>query len=274
MNATLRGLLVVKVGGRVLLSNLNSVVSDILGLWRDGWKVVLVHGGGDVVTEYSRRFGVEPRFVMSPEGVRSRYTSLEELEVYIMVMAGKLNKEIVSKIIGLGGRAVGIAGADGPTLVAERRRKIVVVDERGRRRVIEGGYTGRIVKVEVGLLERLLSEGYIAVVAPIAVDNEGTLLNVDGDQATLKIAAAIKASKTILLTDVEGLLVDGSIVRKLTPEEARNILPKIGPGMNRKILEAIEAVEEGASEVIIAMGLTENPVRKALENPGTRIAKD
>lgn len=128
--------MVVKVGGRVLLSNLNSVVSDILGLWRDGWKVVLVHGGGDVVTEYSRRFGVEPRFVMSPEGVRSRYTSLEELEVYIMVMAGKLNKEIVSKIIGLGGRAVGIAGADGPTLVAERRRKIVVVDERGRRRVL------------------------------------------------------------------------------------------------------------------------------------------
>ncbi len=266
-------LLVVKVGGRVLSSNLDSVVGDVVDLWRGGWRIVLVHGGGDVVTEYSRRMGVEPRFVVSPEGVRSRYTSLEELEVYVMVMAGKLNKEIVSRIVKLGGRVVGITGADGPTLVAERRKRIIIVDERGRRRVVEGGFTGRIVRVETSLLERLLSENYIIVVAPIAVDGEGTLLNVDGDQVALKIAAALKAGKTILLTDVEGLVVDGVLVRELTVEEARNLLPKIGPGMNRKIIEAMEAIERGAPEVVISTGLQENPVKKALENPGTRIIK-
>jgi acetylglutamate/LysW-gamma-L-alpha-aminoadipate kinase len=266
------GLLVVKVGGRVLASNLDSVVGDVVDLWRGGLRVVLVHGGGDVVTEYSRRMGVEPRFVVSPEGVRSRYTSLEELEVYVMVMAGRLNKWIVSKIVGLGGRAVGVTGADGPTLVAERRKRIIVVDERGRRRVVEGGYTGRIVRVETGLLNRLLEENYVVVVAPVAVDSDGTLLNVDGDQAALKIAAAIKADKVILLTDVEGLVVDGGIVRELTAQEAKSILPKIGPGMNRKMIEAVEAVEGGVREILIANGLLENPVKKALENPGTRIA--
>jgi acetylglutamate/LysW-gamma-L-alpha-aminoadipate kinase len=137
--------------------------------------------------------------------------------------------------------------------------------------VVEGGYTGRIVRVETGLLDRLLEDNYIVVVAPVAVDSDGTLLNVDGDQAALKIATAIKADKVMLLTDVEGLVVDGSIVRELTAQEARSILPKIGPGMNRKIIEAVEAVEGGVREVLIANGLLENPVKKALENPGTRI---
>ncbi len=263
--------IVIKVGGRVLSSNLNEVLGDVVDLWRSGWKILMVHGGGDTVTEYSRRLGIEPKFLISPEGIRSRYTTLEELEVYTMVMAGKINKEIVSKIIGLGGRAIGITGADGPILIAERRKKIIIVDERGRRRVIEGGYTGKIIEVNTGLLERLLD--HIIVIAPIAVDREGTLLNVDGDQATLKIASTIKLQKTIILTDTEGLIIEGKPVRKLTVEEAKNILPKIGPGMNRKIVEAIEAIEKGTPQIIISTGLIQKPIKKALENPGTIITK-
>lgn len=266
-------MIVVKVGGRLIRSNLEAILSDIVKLWRSGLDIILVHGGGDIVTEYSRRMGVEPRFVVSPSGVRSRYTSLEELEVYVMVMAGKLNKEIVAKINSLGGEAVGVTGADGPTLIAERRKKILVVDERGRKRVIDGGYTGRIVRVNTRLLEKLISEKYVVVVAPLAVDEEGTLLNVDGDQAALKIASTMKVSRVLILTDVEGLIVNGNLVREVTLEEARSILPTVGPGMNRKLVEAIDALEKGVEEVIVTSGLGESPVTRALENPGTRIVR-
>jgi len=263
--------LVVKVGGRVLKSGVESVLRDLVELWRAGEKIILVHGGGDIVTEYSRRMGVEPKFVISPGGVRSRYTSLEELEVYVMVMAGKVNKEIVAKLNAMKCRAIGISGADGPTIVAERKKRIIVVDERGRKRVIEGGYTGRIVRVETQLLNQLLSNNYLAVVAPIAIDDEGTLLNVDGDQAALKIATSMKAGKVVILTDVEGLMVDGELIKEIKVGEARELIPRIGPGMNRKIIEAVEAVEAGVGEVIIASGLHENPVTRALANQGTRI---
>lgn len=263
----------VKIGGRLLNSNLDAILSDIISLWRSGERVVLVHGGGDLVTEYSRRMGIEPKFVVSPSGIKSRYTSLEELEVYVMVMAGRVNKWIVARINGMGGRAIGITGADGPTLLAERRKRIVIVDERGRRRIVEGGYTGRIVSVNTELLGELLRLNYVVVVAPIAVDEEGTLLNVDGDQTALKLATALKAPRVVVLTDVEGLIVNGRVVEKLSIREAREILPMIGPGMNRKIIEAIEALESGVEEVIISSGLTSNPVRDAIAGRGTRITR-
>jgi malate dehydrogenase (oxaloacetate-decarboxylating) len=152
-------------------------------------KVIVVHGGGDEVTEMCKKLGIEPKFVISPEGIRSRYTDRDELEVYVMVMAGKINKLIVTKLNMLGVKAVGISGADGPTLIAERKKRIVIVDERGRKRVIGGGCTGRITYVEVRLLQILLDSGYIVVVAPIAINlSEGTMLNVDGDQVAYAIA--------------------------------------------------------------------------------------
>lgn len=256
--------LVVKVGGRVLLRNLVGVIEDVARVARSV-EVVLVHGGGDVVTKYSRRFGVEPRFVVSPSGVRSRYTSREELEVYVMVMAGKINKEIVAALHTLGAPAVGLSGADASILRAVRKRRIIILDERGRKRVIEGGYTGKIVEVNAEALRALLGMGYVAVIAPIAIGEGGELLNVDADQAATSIAKALRASTLILLTDVEGVIINGNVVRELTPTEIPSIIKEVGFGMRRKLLMAGEAAAAGVGRVVIAPGLAEAPITNALE---------
>lgn len=263
---------IVKVGGRALSKNIDGIVKDIAKVSRQE-DVVFVHGGGDEVTNMCKRLGIEPKFVVSPEGIRSRYTDENELEVYVMVMAGKINKWIVSRLVSLNVKSVGISGADGPTLIAERKKKIVVVDDRGRKRVIDGGYTGKIVKVEVNLLQKLISEKYVVVVAPLAVDTEGTLLNVDGDQAAYAIATALKADSLIILTDVEGVIVDGNLVKRIRTSEVEELLKIIGFGMNRKIMLAKRAVEEGVNRVIISSGLIENPITSALNGMGTVVYK-
>ncbi len=264
--------IIVKIGGRVLNRNIDSIIKDIAELSKNR-KVVLVHGGGDIVSEFCKRLGVEPRFVVSPEGIRSRYTDERELEVYVMVMAGKINKLIVSKFRSLGCRAVGITGADGPTLLAERKKRIVIIDERGRKRVIDGGYTGRIVSIDTELINTLLERGYIVVVSPIAIDSEGTLLNVDGDQVAYTIASALKVESLVILTDVDGVIIDNNIVKEIKTSEINKIIEKVGAGMNRKILMAEKALENGVGKIVIASGNIDNPVTNALRGGGTSIIK-
>ena len=261
---------VVKVGGRVVDSNLEGVLESI-AIHSRSHELFIVHGGGDQVTRYSVKMGVKPRFVVSPSGVRSRYTSLEELEVYVMVMAGKINKEIVAGLYRRGVKAVGLTGADGGLLVAERKKRIIIVDERGRKRVIEGGYTGRIIRVNKSLIEKLSEMGYTVVVAPIAVSGEGELLNVDGDQAACSIAGALKADYLVMLTDVEGLIMDGEVVRRIGVGEVEEMASKAGFGMNRKLLMIKKALEEGVGRAVIASGLVKDPVGEALSGNGTVI---
>lgn len=264
-------MLVVKVGGRVLDLNMQAVIRDIVELYRKDEKIVLIHGGGDMVTKYSIRLGIKPRFVVSPSGVRSRYTTREELEVYIMVMAGKINKEIVSQLIALGVKAIGISGIDGSILIAERKKRIIIVDERGRKRVVEGGYTGRIIKVNNELINTLLSQGYLVVIAPIAVDPMGIALNVDADQVAFHIAKSLNAERLLILTDVEGLLINGVPVKRLNISEIENLLQKVGAGMNRKLIYAAKLAGTKVREVIISSGLKEKPIIKALKGEGTII---
>ncbi|MCS7094870.1 MAG: [LysW]-aminoadipate/[LysW]-glutamate kinase [Thaumarchaeota archaeon] len=262
---------VVKAGGRAIAGNLKGIAESIAKRATEH-RIVFVHGGGDIVSDYSRRMGVEPKFVTSPQGIRSRYTDAQELEVYVMVMAGKLNKEFVAELSRLGVKAVGLSGADGGLLMAERKKRIVVVDERGRKRVMDGGYTGMIVSTSPELLDLLTSNGFTVVVSPIAVSSEGELLNVDGDQAAASIARALSADVLVLLSDVEGVLLDGEIVNRLKPQDAIELAQRIGPGMNRKLLLAGEAVSSGVRTAVICNGLSEDPLRILEEPKGTVIA--
>lgn len=257
-------MIVVKVGGRTL-GNFDSVARDLIRYE----PFVLVHGGGDMVSEYSRRMGIKPRIVVSPSGMRSRYTDERELEVFIMTLAGKVNKELVSVLLDKGVKAIGMSGVDGPTLIAERKKRIVVV-EGGRRRVIPGGYTGRIVEVRAEHLRLLLGEGYNLVMAPLARGTEGEMLNVDGDQAAAKLSVALKPSHLILLSDVDGVIWEGSVVRSLNTENAVDLAGKLGAGMNRKLIMAAEVARFGV-RVIISSGLVEEPVTEALKGAGTHI---
>lgn len=263
-------LLVVKAGGNVLDRNLEKLLDSISEHSKEH-KIVFVHGGGNIVSKYSKKLGVEPKFVISPSGVRSRYTDEKELEVYVMVMAGKINKEIVSKLQLRGANVVGLSGADGKLLYAKRKEKIIVIDERGRKRIIPGGYTGKIIDVNVNLIKTLLNSGFIVVIAPIAYGTKGELLNVDGDQAAYAIATHLKSDMLILLSDVEGVYYEGKLIEHLSVNEAKEFFKKVGLGMNRKMLMAAQAVEAGVGEAIISSGLVEDPIKTAVERKGTVI---
>jgi len=261
-------MIVVKAGGKVIKNALDNLINSIIN-YND--KLILIHGGGDQVTEYSKRFGIEPKFVVSPEGIRSRYTTYEELQVYVMTMS-LINKNIVSKLNSKGKTAIGISGVDGPTLIAERKKKIVIIDERGRKRIIDGGYTGKIKEVRKDLIYSFTERFNVVVMSPIALDiDEGVPLNVDGDQTAFSIATAIKAETLILLTDVDGVIVNNQVVKKLNVNEAKELSKQIGPGMNRKVLMAAEAIEKGVKRVIISSGYKEDPITNALKLNGTVI---
>ncbi|EHP69242.1 MAG: [LysW]-aminoadipate/[LysW]-glutamate kinase [Metallosphaera yellowstonensis] len=262
-------MIVVKVGGRVIKNALDNIIESLVNY---GGKAILVHGGGDIVTDLSKRMGIEPVFVTSPEGIRSRYTGREELDVYVMGM-NLVNKNIVTRLVSKGKSAIGISGMDGPTVMATRKKRIMIIDERGKKRIIDGGYTGKINSVNSEYLMRLNEIFQLIVIAPIAVDmEEGVALNVDGDQMAFNVAKAVRAEALLLLTDVEGVLVDSKVVGRLGPDEAANLSAKIGPGMNRKLLMASESVRAGVSKVIIASGLVPNAINSALEGRGTVIS--
>ncbi|MBC7131063.1 [LysW]-aminoadipate/[LysW]-glutamate kinase, partial [Candidatus Bathyarchaeota archaeon] len=190
----------------------------------------------------------------------------ETVEIFAMVMAGKINKQIVALLQKEGISAVGLSGLDGQLLRASRKKRIIIVDEEGRKRVIEGGYTGKISEVNSELLKLLISSGYVPVIAPLALGEEYEFLNVDADRTAAYVAGALKADHMILLTDVEGLILDNKVQTRLSISEIEQILPKIGPGMITKVYAAMEAVQMGVSEAIISSGLREKPISSALKH--------
>ncbi len=227
-------------------------------------QIMIVHGGGDVVTQYATRLGKEQRFVVSPEGIRSRYTDRETAEIYQMVMSGLLAKRLVSSLDKAGLKGISLAGADGLLLQGKRKTKLVIMDDRGRKVAIEGGYTGKVVGVNSSLLETLLSQGYIPVISPVAAGESAEPLNVDGDRAASSVATGVKADSVVFLTNVDGLELDESLIPHLTPAEASAKLPKIGFGMQKKVMAAVEAVEGGVKEALICSGKRDGPLTKAL----------
>ncbi len=260
-----RMLIVIKVGGSILGEGVHPNILDDLKAVASTNKVILVHGGGKEVTEVAEKMGKEQKFVVSPEGIRSRYTDWETVVIYNMVMSGKMNKEIVTTLQRVGIPAVGLSGVDGGLIRAERKKKLIIVDERGRKRIIDGGYTGKIKYVDAALLNLLLERNYLPVISPVALGDEYEFLNLDGDRAAAYIAGGVKADKVIFLTDVQGLILEGKLVEKISAAEAKNLLPKIGFGMEKKVLAALEALQMGVKESIIASGLTENPISTALK---------
>ena len=257
--------IVAKIGGSILQAgapNLN-LINDIKAISATD-RLVIVHGGGDEVTQTAARMGKEQVFTVSPEGFRSRYTDKETLDIYVMVMAGKINKEIIAALRSFQVPAFGVSGVDGGLLTAERKRRLISVDERGRKRIIDGGYTGKISATNVDLLRLLMENGYLPVVAPLALSREYEILNVDGDRAAAFLAGALRAEKLVFLTDVKALLLDGQPVPRLTSAEAEGRLSSIGPGMITKVYAALEALKMGVKEAIIASGLEPQPISSAV----------
>lgn len=266
-------MIVVKIGGVEGLG-IETLCADVANLIRNGERLVLVHGGSHETNVISEKLGKPPRFVTSVSGHVSRYTDRETLEIFAMVVAGRVNKLLVEQLQGLGVNAVGLSGPDGGLLVA-RRKSVLKIMENGKRKVLRGEWSGVIQRVNVSLLRLLLEHGYTPVVAPLAISREGEMVNVDGDRAAAAVAAALRAETLVLLSNVPGLLKDfpdeGSLIRSIRREEMEAYFPYAQGRMKRKLLGAIEALDGGVSWVIIADGRVPNPIRRALAGEGTVI---
>lgn len=267
-------LVVIKTGGNVLRERMLEIIEDIKTLLPK-YQIVLVHGGGAEVTKIALRMGKRQKFVVSPKGFRSRYTDRETVEIYMMVMAGKINKEIVTAFLSKNISCVGLSGIDGLLVRAKRKKRIIIVDDKGRKRIVDGGYTGKIRNVNPNLLFFLLQKGYVPIIAPIALGEDFEPLNVDGDRMAAHVAGALKADKLLLLTDVPGIILNEKPLMKINADELRTFLPKIGHGMITKAYSAIEALKLGVAETIISSGLVKNPVYSAmLHKCGTVISDE
>ena len=257
---------IVKIGGSILANGISHLIlSDLQSLVRKE-QIVLVHGGGAQVTSIAEKLGKEQKFIVSPSGVRSRFTDKETASIYAMVMTGKISKEIVAALLKLGICAVGLGGVDGGVIRANRKKKLLIIDERKRKRIIDGGYTGKISGINGELLTSLLQGGYTPVISPVAISEEFDLLNVDGDRAAAFIAGGIHADRVVFLTDVDGVLIDGELVENLSYSQARGFLPEIGFGMEKKVISSLEALDQGTKEAIITSGLVHDPISSALDH--------
>lgn len=231
---------VAKIGGSTLGSH-DTTLADVVELQRRGMRAVVVHGGGALISEWLARHNVATRF----EG-GLRVTDEESLKVVVAVLAGLVNKGIVASLAALGGRAIGLSGADAGIL-------------RARPLDPELGFVGEITGVETGPVVSLLEDGIIPVVAPIALQWEGErptaqLLNINADTAAGAIAAALGSRRLVFLTDVAGVRgTEGDIVSHLPAEEAPRLMEAgvIEGGMIPKVQACLTAAQAGCECVIV-----------------------
>lgn len=256
-------MITIKIGGSVVDDLHPSAILDIKKM-AETEGIIIVHGGGKEVTKVCEQLGKKPRFVTSPSGIKSRYTDKETAEIFTMVMSGRINKTIVQMLQKNGINAIGLSGVDAKVIQADRKKKLLITNEKGRKQAIDGGYTGKIREVNSKFITSLLEQGLTPVISPIALSEESEFLNIDGDRAAAYVAGKVGCDKVLFITNVDGLLMDDKLVTKLTLAEAKEIRPKIGPGMEKKILASTEALDMGVKEALIGNGQRENPILSAI----------
>ena len=232
-------ILVAKIGGSTLGSH-DTTLDDLAELQHRGVQCVVVHGGGALVSEWLKRMSVPTRF---ERGLR--VTDAESLKVVVAVLAGLVNKELVASLASRGAKAIGLSGADGGMLRAR------IFDEKL-------GFVGEITGVDPAPLRRLLEEGMMPVIAPVALQSDGSrssgqLLNTNADTAAGALAVALRASRLVFLTDVPGVKSDGGVLPRLTPERAKELREAgvIEGGMMPKVEACLSAAASGSTSVIV-----------------------
>ena len=236
---------VVKYGGNAMTNDdlKQAVMSDIVLLSLVGIKIVLVHGGGPEINAMLKKTNKESKFI---NGLR--YTDEETVDIVQMVLAGKVNKDLVSLLQSHGGNAMGFCGLDGNLLVAEELDPQL-------------GYVGEITEVNTGVITTALNNGYIPVISTVATGGDGkTVYNINADTAAARIAAELHASSLILMTDIIGLLEDkddeSTLIRTAGVSEIPYLKKQgiISGGMIPKIDCCVEAVRRGVPKANIIDG--------------------
>ena len=237
-------IVVVKYGGNAMINEAlkEQVMEDITLLHLIGVKVVLVHGGGPEISTLMNKVGITPTFV---DGLR--VTDKETVDIVQMVLAGKINKSLVSYLESKGAKAMGISGIDGKLIVAKQKNEKL-------------GFVGEIEKINIKPVFDLLEKGYIPVVSTIATGENGETYNINGDTAAAYLAGALSAKRLIMMTDISGVLRDKDDPSTLIPEiklsEAEELYKSgvISGGMIPKVDCCITAIKQGVKRVIIMDG--------------------
>ncbi len=254
---------VIKYGGNAMTNAelKQAVMSDIVLLTLVGIKVVLVHGGGPEITDMLGKLGIESRFIGG-----LRYTDTTTVDVVKMVLAGKVNKDLVTLLAQHNGKAIGLCGLDESMLLAER-------DEGPNGEDL--GYVGKITRVNVKSITDALQNGVIPVIATVACDEKGQAYNINADTAAARIAAELKAENLILMTDISGLLRDKDDPSTLIPFVNVSEVPFlkrkgiISGGMIPKIDCCVEAVRRGVKKTSIIDGRVSHSILiEILSNEG------
>lgn len=265
--------LVVKVGGASAVDPAG-VVADVAHYTATGRQVVVVHGGSTAVDDTLEALGEEPEYVETPAGVSGRFTDDETMETFEMVLPGKLNTELVSDLRAVGVDAVGLSGVDGG-LITGPRKSVVRVVEDGKKKIRRGDRAGKPVSLNTGLLETLLSDGYIPTVCPPMLADDGTVANADADRVAALLAAKL-GGELVLLTDVSGVYADpddeSTLIESATTPGGMGELEDAADGfMARKVHATREALEGGAVGVTIGDAGLRKPLVAALTGHGTSI---
>jgi acetylglutamate kinase len=244
--------LVIKYGGKAMVeeSLKDSFAQDVTLLKYVGMNPVVVHGGGPQINTMMKRLGLEPKFV---KGVR--VTDAATMEIVEMVLGGAINKEIVSLIGRHGGRAVGLSGKDGGLITARKLRG----SETGKSdaELPDLGLVGEVDRVDPSVIRKLEEDRFIPVIAPVGADAEGRTYNINADFVAGAVAAALKAEKLLVLTDVKGLLDEKDrLIPTLSGKEASRLMKSgvIVGGMIPKLRACLSAVEGGVRKAHIIDG--------------------
>ena len=268
---------VIKYGGNAMVSDdlKEKVMEDIALLKYVGVRPVIIHGGGPEITGFLKKVGKETNFVSG-----LRVTDEETVEIAEMVLDGKVNSEIVNLLNHRGVKAVGISGKDAGLIRA--KKKLATVYDGDDKKKVDIGYVGQVEDVDTGILDDLLEGGYIPVIAPIGVDEDGMSYNINADYVAAEIAGALHAEKLLLLTDIEGVYKDyhdkTTFLSSLTQSEAREYIKTgvISGGMIPKIEACLRALDAGAGKSHIIDGRLPHAILLELltsKGIGTQVAR-
>lgn len=253
--------IVIKYGGNAMVNDdlKQKVMEDVALMKYVGIRPVIIHGGGPEITEFLQKVGKKTQFVSG-----LRVTDKETVEIAEMVLDGKVNSEIVNLLNQRGVRGVGLSGKDAGLIRATK--KLATVYEDGQKMKADIGYVGRVEEINTDLLEDLLDGGYVPVIAPIGVGENGESYNINADYVAAEIAGALNAEKLLLLTDIEGVYEDyhdkSTFRSSVSIAEAKDFIKRgiIAGGMIPKVEACFRTLELGTHKTHIIDGRLEHSI--------------
>jgi len=268
-------MIVIKIGGGAAISDggYSNFAEDLPTLAEPA---VIVHGGNAEFSRLSRALGMPPRMVTSASGRITRYTDAPTMDAMLMAYCGTVNKRLVATLQGAGVNAVGLSAIDGRIAWGHRKPVLRGVED-GKTKVLRDDHAGTLEGVDTRLLRLLLDGGYLPVVTPPALGEDGIPINIDGDKLALKLAVALGADGLLFFSDTPGLLSDQedetSLIREIDAAFPEAALAAAGGRMVVKVEAALGAIARGVGWVRFADGRAEQPISRALAGAGTNVRR-